>query len=71
MLRGSELIRGVLSGYRIKPKEEAGVFPLLTPKKMCPAFYALDDIRCLHILDRGINDNPTQDPSHLLAPLAM
>jgi hypothetical protein len=46
----SELVKGILHSFLIKPLEVAGVFILLTDVVLHPAFYSLYDIRSLHSL---------------------
>jgi len=50
LIRGSEIVKGILYSHRVKPFEAAGVFILLTSVALHPAFYALTDIESLHYL---------------------
>jgi hypothetical protein len=40
-------VNGVLYDYRLRPSGAAGIFVLLTPVVIHPAFYSLDDLESL------------------------
>jgi hypothetical protein len=50
IMNDSSIVKGILFDHHLGSIETAGVFILLTTRKIHPAFYALSDINSLHYL---------------------